>query len=153
MEVNMPHEIPPRKRPASDSGYLEELTKAIFQAGFSWRVIREKWPNFRRAFAEFDIGSVASYDAHDMERLLADGGIVRNGRKIDATIHNARVMQQLIAEHGSFFNYLRTLDPMDYPERREELRRRFRNLGPTGIFVFLWCVDEEVPNWEDRNGP
>lgn len=149
----MPHEIPPRQRPASDSGYLEELTKAIFQAGFSWKVIREKWPNFRRAFHEFDVVTVASYDAHDMERLLGDAGIVRNGRKIKATIHNARAMQQLISEHGSFFNYLRTLDALDYPARREELRRRFSNLGPTGVFVFLWCVDEEVPDWEDRNRP
>ena len=43
-------EIPPRVRPVGDSGYLEELTKAIFRSGFSWRVVREKWDAFRRAF-------------------------------------------------------------------------------------------------------
>jgi hypothetical protein len=40
---------------------------------------------------------------------------------------------------------------MDYAGRREELSKRFKNLGPTGVFVFLWSVDEEVPDWEDRN--
>ena len=59
--VLMPHEIPERKRPVDDNGYLEELTRAIFQAGFSWRVIRDKWPNFRRAFDSFDIETVAGY--------------------------------------------------------------------------------------------
>ena len=43
----MSFEIPERKKPVNDDGYLEELTKAIFQAGFSWRVIRDKWPNFQ----------------------------------------------------------------------------------------------------------
>lgn len=149
----MPHEIPARQRHASDNGYLEEMTKAIFQAGFSWKVIREKWPNFQRAFAQFDVDTVAAYDVHDMERLLADTGIVRNGRKIDATIQNAQTMQRLVSEHGSFFSYLRTLDRLQYPQRRAELRRQFKNLGPTGVFVFLWCVDEPVPSWEDRNAP
>ena len=87
----MPFEIPTRKKPDGDSGYLEELTRAIFQAGFSWRVIRDKWPNFQKAFDSFDIATVAGYGAPDVERLVADPGIVRNPRKIDATIHNARL--------------------------------------------------------------
>jgi DNA-3-methyladenine glycosylase I len=146
----MPYEIPPRKKPADDKGYLEELTKAIFQAGFSWRVIRDKWPNFQKAFDGFEVTTVAGYGEPDAERLMADAGIVRNRRKIEATIHNARVMLDLIQEHGSFHGYLRSLDDLDYPGRRKELSRRFKNLGPTGVFTFLWCVDEEVPPWEDR---
>ena len=73
----MPFEIPEQKRPADDDGYLEELTKAIFQAGFSWRVIRDKWPNFVRAFDGFDLAAVAGYGQPDIERLVADAGIVR----------------------------------------------------------------------------
>jgi DNA-3-methyladenine glycosylase I len=146
----MPYEIPPQKKPGDDNGYFEELTKAIFQAGFSWRVIRDKWPNFRRAFDAFDIPTVAGYAEPDIERLASDAGIVRNRRKIEATVHNARVMWDLIEEHGSFHAYLRSLDDLDYSSRREELGHRFRNLGPTGVFTFLWCVDEEVPSWEDR---
>lgn len=147
----MPHEIPPQKKPANDNGYFEELTKAVFQAGFSWQVIRDKWPNFQRAFDGFDIATVAGYGEPDMERLASDPSIVRNRRKIEATVHNARVMWELIQAHGSFQAYLRSLDGLDYAGRRKELSDRFKNLGPTGVFTFLWCVDEQVPQWEDRN--
>ena len=147
----MPFEIPERKKPADDDGYMEELTKAIFQAGFSWRVIRDKWPNFQKAFDDFHVETVAGYGQPDVERLVSDAGIVRNRRKIEATIHNARIMWDLSQQHGSFHAYLRSLDGMDYTGWRKELSKQFKNLGPTGVFVFLWCVDEEVPDWEDRN--
>jgi DNA-3-methyladenine glycosylase I len=147
----MPFEIPERKKPADDDGYLEELTKAIFQAGFSWRVIRDKWPSFQKAFDAFEVETVAGYGEPDIERLVSDAGIVRNRRKIEATVHNARTMWELSQQHGTFHDYLRSLNSMDYAGRRKELSKRFRNLGPTGVFVFLWCVDEEVPDWEDRN--
>ncbi|MGQ9585039.1 MAG: DNA-3-methyladenine glycosylase I [Anaerolineae bacterium] len=148
----MPHaiEIPPRARPASDDGYLEQMTKAIFQAGFSWQVIRAKWPAFQRAFDSFSIERVAAYDEPDLERLLRDEAIIRNARKIEATLENARIMQTLIAEHGSFYNYLRTLDGLTYEQKKKVLTRRFRHLGRTGCFVFLWCVAEDVPSWEER---
>ena len=144
------HEIPSRAKPAGDDGYLEMLTKAVFQAGFSWSVIRDKWPNFQEAFGGFDVGRVAAYDEEDIERLLRDAGIVRNGRKIVATVENARTVQRLSHEHGSFHGYLRTLDGLPYSQRRKTLTGLFKNLGPTGLFVFLHTVDEEVPNWDDR---
>jgi DNA-3-methyladenine glycosylase I len=147
----MSFEIPERRKPADDAGYLEELTKAIFQAGFSWRVIRDKWPNFQRAFDGFQVEAVAGYGEPDVERLVSDAGIVRNRRKIEATIHNARTLWALSQQHRTFHAYLRSLDDMDYAGRRKELSKRFKNLGPTGVFVFLWCGDEEVPDWEDRN--
>jgi 3-methyladenine DNA glycosylase Tag len=149
-EDALPHEIPPRKRPADDNGYFEELTKAVFQAGFSWQVIRDKWPGFQRAFDGFDLDTVASYGPPDVERLATDTDIVRNRRKIEATVYNARTMCDLIDEHGSFYDYLRSLDGLDYAARRKELSRRFKNLGPTGVFTLLWCVGEKVPPWEDR---
>ncbi len=88
-------EIPPRVRPEGDSGYLEELTKAIFRAGFSWRVVREKWDAFRRAFDGFNLDRVAAYEAADIARLFNDPRIVRNRRKITGTVENARRMREL----------------------------------------------------------
>jgi 3-methyladenine DNA glycosylase Tag len=146
----MTFEIPPRKRPEHDNGYFEEVTRAVFQAGFSWRVVGDKWPAFLKAFDDFDIPTVAGYSEPDMERLVVDAGIVRNRRKIEATIHNARTMWALIQEHGSFHAYLRSLDTLDYTGRRAELCRRLEGVGPTALFVFLWRVDEPVPEWEDR---
>jgi DNA-3-methyladenine glycosylase I len=148
----MPREIhiPPREKPDDDNGYFEVLTQAVFQAGFSWQVVRDKWANFRRAFDGFDRDAVARYDTRDIDRLVADEGIVRNARKIEATIENARIMQTIIGEHGSFEAYLRSLDGLSYEERRKALAGRFKWLGRTGIFFFLWSVDEPVPDWENR---
>ena len=140
------HEIPPRSKPAGDDGYLEMLTKAVFQAGFSWPVIREKWPDFQQAFHGFNMERVATYGDGDLERLVSNPGIVRNRRKIIATIENARTMLDLADEHGSFHGYLRSLDGFSYAEKRKRLTAQFKNLGPTGVFVLLWTVDEPVPS-------
>jgi len=79
------YEVPPRAVPENDAGYFEKITQAVFQSGFSWQVIRNKWPNFRQAFAGFDVDTVARFSDEDLERLVEDKGIVRNGRKIKAT--------------------------------------------------------------------
>ena len=149
--MSVGHEIPHRAKPDTDDGYLEQLTRAVFQSGFSWAVIRDKWPDFVQAFDGFSVDAVADYSDCDLERLLNNPGIVRNGRKIVATIENARTFQHLAETHGSFYNYLRSLDGLPYSEKRQVLIKHFRNLGPTGVFVFLWRVDEMVPSWEERN--
>lgn len=141
-------EAPPK--PEDDSGYLEQMTKAVFRSGFSWQVIENKWENFRQAFRNFDVDAVAAFDERDFERLVADEGIVRNGRKIQATLDNARSMKGLIQDHGSVHSYLRSLDSMDYAARAIELKKRFRYLGRTGTFTFLWSIGEPVPEWEER---
>ncbi len=141
---------PPRIKPTNDAGYLEEITKAVFRSGFSWQVIENKWPNFQEAFTGFDIDAVAAFDEDDLDRLVSDAGIVRNGRKIEATMKNARRIKDLRDMHGSFHAYLRSLDDLDYPAKSKELQKQFSHLGRTGTFTFLWCVDEPVPDWEDR---
>jgi DNA-3-methyladenine glycosylase I len=73
-----------------DSAMFERLTLEAFQSGLSWLTILRKRENFRAAFASFDIATVASFDAGDRARLLADAGIVRNAAKIDAAMTNAR---------------------------------------------------------------
>jgi len=145
------HDHRPGQKPERNSGYFEKLTQAVFQAGFSWKVVRSKWPNFQEAFAGFEIDRVASYDERDVERLLADEGIVRNARKIQATIENARIAQRLIAEHGSYHEYLRSLDGFPWQARRKALTKTFKHFGPTGVYFFLWSVGEEVPPWEERD--
>ena len=147
----MPHakmEQPPK--PENDAGYLEEMTRAVFRSGFSWQVVEDKWPNFRKAFSGFDVTKVAGYDERDLDRLLADAGIVRNGRKIEATIRNARAVKVIEAEHGDFHSYLRSLDNADYERLAKDMKARFAYLGKTGTWTFLWGVGEQVPDWEDR---
>ena len=77
-------------RPVRDEcGLYERLTLEAFQSGLSWLTILRKRPAFRAAFADFDPEAVAGFGAADVERLLADVGIVRNRAKIEAAIANA----------------------------------------------------------------
>jgi DNA-3-methyladenine glycosylase I len=81
--------------PLDDSAYFENLTHCIFQAGLNWKMIANKWPGFTEAFAGFDIEKVAGFGDEDVERLMGDTGIVRNRRKILATIENARTFSHV----------------------------------------------------------
>ena len=144
------HEVPESKTPTTNDGYLEELTKAIFRAGFSWQVIRAKWQDFQLAFDGFNVALVANYGLEELERLVNDKSIVRNKQKIVATLTNAQTIQDLILLHGSFWNYLRSMDPFTYNERVKILTREFAGLGRTSAFVFLHSVNEEHPSWQER---
>tara|TARA_B110000116_G_scaffold268768_1_gene283441 strand:- start:1436 stop:1882 length:447 start_codon:yes stop_codon:yes gene_type:complete len=143
-------ERPPKITPTDDNGYFSELTKAVFRAGFSWAVIAEKWGGFVQSFDAFNLIRVAAYGPDELERLFEDRSIVRNRRKIIGTVENARTMLEFIDDHGSFHAYLRTLDNLDYYARVEVLTRPFAGLGRTSAFVFLHCVNEETPAWQDR---
>src|SRR6516225_3205905 len=73
-----------------DTGIFERLCLEGFQSGLSWLTILRKRDNFRAAFRGFDLTAVAAFGRHDVARLLADAGIVRNRAKIEAAINNAR---------------------------------------------------------------
>jgi DNA-3-methyladenine glycosylase I len=79
----------------SDNGLYEKVTLEAFQSGLSWLTILRKRESFRLAFDGFEIGKVARYGEADINRLLADTGIVRNRAKIEAAIQNARVAEEL----------------------------------------------------------
>jgi DNA-3-methyladenine glycosylase I len=75
------------------------------QAGLSWITILRKRENYRQALHGYDIARIAGYDETDMQRLMADAGIVRNRLKIESTVRNARGALQIIAEFGSLDAY------------------------------------------------
>lgn len=81
-----------------DTALFERMSLEAFQSGLSWLIILRKRPAFRAAFAGFDLETVAGFDESDVERLLADAGIVRNRAKIDATISNARTILDAVPE-------------------------------------------------------
>ena len=84
-----------------EQGLFERLSLEAFQSGLSWITILRKREAFRRAFAGFDIATVADFGEPDVERLLADAGIVRNRAKIDATIGIMKVMAETSATGAS----------------------------------------------------
>jgi DNA-3-methyladenine glycosylase I len=81
-----------------DRPLFEKLSLEGFQAGLSWITILRRRPTFRTAFSGFEIDAVAAFDQGDVERLMNDPGIIRNRAKIEATISNARITQQLIRD-------------------------------------------------------
>lgn len=143
------YEIPPVKVPKDDAGYFEKITQAVFQAGFSWRVIQNKWPNFLVAFEGFDVDKVAGFTAVDIERLVEDKSIVRNGRKIEATIKNARICQELVQEHGSLKAYMRSMDNMTFAKKEKAFCKKFKFMGPMGAFFFFHSVGEQTPDYHE----
>jgi len=142
---------PPREVPPDDNGYFEVLTKAVFLSGFRWSVVEAKWPRFRVALDGFDIDKVADYRPPDVERLLADEGIVRNARKIEGTVKNAETLQQLIDQHGSVKAWLDTTAGLPWPQRRKAVAAPFSFFGDFGAYFFLWSVGEAVPPHDQRD--
>jgi len=133
------------RRPASDDAYFENMSRCVFQAGLSWRLITDKWPNFRRAFDGFKVVKVASYGADDIKRLGEDARIIRNKPKIVATIENAREFERVAAEAGGFQRWLDGMDKANnYDLVVKRLKARFRRVGPSTAHIFLWSVGEPI---------
>lgn len=91
----------PKVTEMPEDRWLANLTKCIFQAGFNWKVIENKWDGFEAAFHGFDLDRCAFLHDEDMDRLMADKGIVRNGPKIRTVIENAHFLQGLRDEGGA----------------------------------------------------
>jgi DNA-3-methyladenine glycosylase I len=89
-----------------DKKLFEFLLLESAQAGLSWLTILRKRDNYRKAFADFDVATVAAFGESDIQRLMQDKGIVRNQLKIKSAIINAQRYLELQSEKGSFSNYL-----------------------------------------------
>ncbi|MDN5899771.1 MAG: DNA-3-methyladenine glycosylase I [Brachybacterium sp.] len=140
-----------------ERGMFERLALEGFQSGLSWATILRRREGFRRAFAGFDVDTVATFEPADVDRLLADERIIRHRGKIEATIGNARATIDLRGEHGPgttladlVWSYRPARTPMpvvaaDVPTTStesvalaKELKRRgFRFVGPTTMFALM----------------
>jgi DNA-3-methyladenine glycosylase I len=137
-----------------ERGLFERLTLEAFQSGLSWRTILLRRDAFRAAFAAFDPDAVSLFRDADVQRLLADAGIIRNRAKIEATLANARATVALRATDQSLETLVRAHAPaaqappaswVDVPAftqesaalARELKRRDFRFLGPTTLYALM----------------
>lgn len=135
-----------------DDELFERLSLEAFQSGLSWITILRKRSAFRQAFAGFAIETVAAFDERDIDRLLADAGIVRNRAKIEATIANARAaadlpvrLSELLWSHAPGGAVQRPARMAEVPASTaestamaKELKRRgFRFVGPTTAYALM----------------
>ncbi|MFB1297710.1 DNA-3-methyladenine glycosylase I [Mycobacterium sp. pW049] len=155
-------------RPLRDSAALfERVSLEAFQSGLSWLIILRKRENFRAAFDGFDVERIAGYGDRDVERLMADAGIVRNRAKIEATIANARVVADMADDGVDLAELLWSFAPADRATRvrpaslsdvaavtaeskamAKELKKRgMRFVGPTTAYALMQAtgmVDDHV---------
>lgn len=127
--------------PEEDRDYFEFLARCVFSAGLGSRVVEARWEGLSAAFAGFDPERVGEMGEEDVTRMLADAGVIRNRRKIEAVIENAKRFLVLTREHGGFAAYLRQAGGEDDLERAEqEVSSRFVHLGPASAALFLFSA-------------
>ncbi|MEX5308757.1 DNA-3-methyladenine glycosylase I [Kocuria sp. CPCC 205297] len=139
-----------------ENGLFERVTLEAFQSGLSWRTVLAKRPAFREVFHGFDPEAVAAMDERDVERLLGDARIIRNRRKIEATVTNARATVAL-REDGGLADLVWSFMPSStpHPDRfadvpttsdesralsRELKRRGFVFVGPTTMYALMEAI-------------
>lgn len=140
----------------NDQKHFECLTLESAQAGLSWITILKKRENYREAYADFDVQTVANFTEEDIIRLMNNKGLVRNRRKIEASINNAKCFIKIQQEFGSFQEYIWSFvdgkvinnhweSSEQVPASTElshrlssELKRHgFKFLGPTTVYAHL----------------
>lgn len=137
--------LEPGHRPRNDAGYLEMMTAVIFMGGLSRQVVMGKWDGFVAAFDEFDIDAVADFHEEDVERLSEDERIVRYTAKIKAVVSNAREIQVIRAEHGSFGQWLRdNLAAGGVDATAKAVAKRFKYMSEDSSRRYLYAVGEDI---------
>ena len=143
----------------NDKKLWEMFVLEGFQAGLSWITILNKRENFREAFDNFDPKKISNYDLIDIERLLKNKGIVRSRIKINATINNSKLYNQIFSKNGSFsdflwyfvdgkpiINHVKSLSDIQSQTElsimisKEFKRLGFKFCGPTIMYAFMQAV-------------
>ncbi len=112
-----------------DDRILSEFSKRVFQSGFNWKVVENKWPDFETAFHGFDIGRNALMSDDDLDRHLANKGIVRHAAKILSVRDNAIFLSDLAKEHGSAARFFADWPAEDHVGLLEVMKKRGARLG------------------------
>lgn len=122
---------------SDDTELFERLILEINQAGLSWNTILQKRANFKKAYEEFDIPTVANFSEEKIATLLQDSGIIRNRLKVNAAIYNAQKIIELQQEFGSFKNWLDLHTQYDLEQWLKLFKRQFKFVGREIVNEFL----------------
>ncbi len=120
-----------------DRRLFEKLVLEGFQSGLSWLTILRKRENFRRAFAEFDFDTIASWPSTQVEVLLADAGIVRHRGKVEATLANAKQAVALRDQFGSLAAYFWRFEPSARARPKRVTKRALMGMTKTPESIAL----------------
>jgi 3-methyladenine DNA glycosylase Tag len=135
-----------------DDRFLAEFTKKVFQSGFVWRVVRQKWPDFEEMFWQFDVDKLLLMPDEMVEKKATDPKIIRNLSKVRTIRENALMIKELSVEHGSFANFVANWDSRDIIGLWDLLKKQGARLGGNtgpyalrflGVDTFLLSRDVE----------
>jgi 3-methyladenine DNA glycosylase Tag len=121
----------------SDDRYLSMMTRCINQAGFSWKVIENKWPEFEQAFFGFDLRKLSLLSPEQWEAYTSDRRVVRNWQKIKALQENVFFVQEVVREHGSFGQFVAEWPCSDQVGLMLYLKKHGSRLGGQSALWFL----------------
>jgi 8-hydroxy-5-deazaflavin:NADPH oxidoreductase len=128
--------------PDDPAFFLEHLSRSVFEAGISWRVVEAKWDGIREAFHGFDPAQVAAMPPTEITAVENDSHVIRNKAKIRATVANAREVLAILDRYGSIRGYLASFP--DSGAAAADMRRRFKFLGDTGVWRLLTSASRDI---------
>ena len=135
------------RRADDDNALFENMSLQVFQAGLNWRMILARRDAFRKAFHGWSIGEVADMGPRDVDRLLKDASIIRNRKKIEACIANARIIRGIQGQHGSLCHWFYdVLGGDDLSELQRTLRKTFKFMGPEIARMWLMASGRIPPH-------
>jgi DNA-3-methyladenine glycosylase I len=146
----------PIQKPKRDRDYFEQMSRVILMSGLNWQTLDKKWPGIKKAFANFEINKVADFQESQIRELMMNPEVIRNLPKIRAIVANAREVQAIAKEYGSFANYLAELRGNGGEDQlRDAISKRFAFLGKGTTVIFLFSVGEDLPKaaqqWEHKH--
>ena len=124
--------------------FLAEMSRSIFQSGFNWKVVENKWPDIEAALDKFDVGKAASMDEGDLSKLVADPRVIRHRGKLEAIRSNARFIIEVEGESGSFGKMLARWPSDDLVGLWATLQTRGSRLGGATGQYFLRSVGKDT---------
>ena len=123
------------------------MSKVVLQTSISWRAVEAKWLDIKEVFRGFNPAKVSRLTTAEIDTLVRDKRVIRNGRKIEVIAGDNNGLLELDSQHGGFEKYPRSFG--SYDALAKDLRKQFRFLGDMGICFSLWSVGEDVPSWEE----
>ena len=121
-----------------DDQYFAVLTKIVFATGFSRRIVESRWSAFEEQFAHFDPEHVRQFDPSDVEKLLVpDSGIVKNRRKVMATLQNAAICCRIAHQYGSLSEFIGETMKKEEVEAQRVLQKTFCLIGESGAVALF----------------
>ncbi|GAV19325.1 3-methyl-adenine DNA glycosylase I [Mariprofundus micogutta] len=145
LNLLLPEDADPQAVVAVDeSRFLAEMTRCIFQAGFSWKVIQQKWDGFEDVFQGFEINALLGLLPEDWDEIKQDARIVRNAQKISSVRVNAQFIEDVAIEQGSFARFIADWPVSDLVGLFDLLKKRGSRLGGNSGQRFLRNVGKDT---------